>query len=106
MSYPTVTSFVYPPTRGKNLFYGGPGKGSATCAASQAPVDLTPIVPMIQGGGVRFVLSAYLGAVELGALDPSTVTLRAVFTDSTGAQFTAWIGGPTPADINNPPILA
>jgi uncharacterized protein (TIGR03437 family) len=102
MSYPTVTSFVYPPSRGKNLFYGGPGKGSGTCSASQASVDLTPIAPMIQGGGVRFVLSAYLGAVELGALDPSTVTLRAVFTDNTGAQFTTWIGGPTPTDINNP----
>jgi hypothetical protein len=80
-----------PPKRGKNFFSGGPDEMDSTLTQS---IDVSQYGSSIDGGGVTYVLSGWLGGFS-GQTDHATVT--ATFLGSSGESVGTGTIGPVTA---------
>lgn len=87
-----------PMSRGKKMFYGGPGNKRSTGVQT---IDLTAASANIDAGIVKFYLSGYLGLLSGSYDNINTISLKAEFQDTAGnVLLTSVAPGPSPADVN------
>jgi uncharacterized protein (TIGR03437 family) len=89
-----------PMSRGKQMFWGGPGNKRATAVQT---VDLSAAAADIDAGKVKYYLSGYLGW-SYGSYDTiNQISLKLELQDASGADLlTATAAGPTEADLSVP----
>jgi uncharacterized protein (TIGR03437 family) len=87
-----------PATRGKQMFWGGPGNKRSTAVQT---VDLSAAAADIDAGKVKYYLSGYLGWLYGATDNIYLISLKLELQDASGTDLvTATAAGPTSADLN------